>query len=83
LGAGPVLRLDVPVRLAAGIHLQDRRLLGLKRFQTQVPQKWHDRLKWLKYAVFFGLLGGVDVLHGLAEKCWPRSSRSRPPSWSV
>ena len=30
--------------------------LGLKRFQTQVPQKWHDRLKWLKYAVFFFLL---------------------------
>jgi NosR/NirI family nitrous oxide reductase transcriptional regulator len=40
------------------------RLVGLGRFQTKLPQKWHDRLKWLKYAVFFGLARGVDVLHG-------------------
>ncbi len=32
------------------------RAVGLGRFQTQLPQAWHDRLKWLKYAIFFGLL---------------------------
>jgi NosR/NirI family nitrous oxide reductase transcriptional regulator len=42
--------------------------LGLKRFQTQVPQKWHDRLKWLKYAVFFFLLTVSMFSMGLAEK---------------
>lgn len=31
-------------------------LVGLKRWQFQLPQRWHDRLKWVKYAVFFGLL---------------------------
>jgi NosR/NirI family nitrous oxide reductase transcriptional regulator len=81
-GRGPVLRLDVPVRFAAGGHLQDRQGVGLKRFQTQVPQKWHDRLKWLKYAVFFFLLTVSMFSMGLAESC-PRSSRSRPPSWWV
>ena len=30
--------------------------IGLKRFQFQLPRVWHDRLKWVKYAVFFGLL---------------------------
>jgi NosR/NirI family nitrous oxide reductase transcriptional regulator len=30
--------------------------LGLKRWQFKLPQAWHDRLKWLKYAIFFGLL---------------------------
>ncbi len=30
--------------------------LGLKRFQGKLPQHIHDRLKWLKYAIFFGLL---------------------------
>jgi hypothetical protein len=42
--------------------------VGLKRFQTQLPQKWHDRLKWLKYAVFFGLLAVSMFSMGLAEK---------------
>ena len=32
------------------------RKVGFKRFQTQLPQKWHDRLKWLKYVIFFGLI---------------------------
>ncbi|WP_326534752.1 4Fe-4S binding protein [Pseudorhodoferax sp.] len=32
------------------------RALGLKRWQKPVPQALHDRLKWLKYAIFFGLL---------------------------
>lgn len=31
-------------------------VLGLKRWQFKLPQRWHDRLKWVKYAVFFGLL---------------------------
>jgi len=30
--------------------------LGLKRWQFLLPHIWHERLKWLKYAVFFGLL---------------------------
>ncbi len=44
------------------------RIIGFKRFQTQVPQVWHDRLKWLKYAVFFGLLTISMFSMGLAEK---------------
>ncbi len=44
------------------------KVLGLKRFQTQVPQKWHDRLKWVKYAVFFFLLTVSMFSMGLAEK---------------
>jgi NosR/NirI family nitrous oxide reductase transcriptional regulator len=43
-------------------------VVGLKRYQTQLPQKWHDRLKWVKYAVFFGLLAVSMVSMGLAEK---------------
>ena len=30
--------------------------VGLGRWQFQLPQRWHDRLKWIKYAVFFGLV---------------------------
>ncbi len=33
------------------------RLLGLGRYQFHLPQKLHDRLKWVKYAVFVLLLG--------------------------
>ena len=44
------------------------RLVGLGRFQTKLPQKWHDRLKWLKYAVFFALLAVSMFSMGLAEK---------------
>jgi NosR/NirI family nitrous oxide reductase transcriptional regulator len=43
-------------------------LIGLKRFQGHLPQVWHDRLKWLKYAVFFGLLTVSVFSLGLAEK---------------
>ncbi len=32
------------------------RAVGGKRFQFEVPQLWHHRLKWLKYLIFFGLL---------------------------
>ena len=44
------------------------RKLGLKRFQTQLPQRWHDRLKWLKYIIFFGLIAVSMFSMGLAEK---------------
>ncbi|MBN9459819.1 MAG: regulatory protein NosR [Burkholderiales bacterium] len=41
--------------------------LGLKRWQFKLPQRWHDRLKWVKYAVFFGLLTVSMFSMGLAE----------------
>jgi len=44
------------------------RKLGLKRWQKPVPQAVHDRLKWLKYAIFFGLLAVSMFDMGLAEK---------------
>lgn len=31
-------------------------VIGLKRFQFHIPQRWHDRLKWGKYAAFFMLV---------------------------
>lgn len=42
-------------------------LLGLKRFQGHLPRAWHDRLKWVKYGVFFGLLIVSLFSMGLAE----------------
>ncbi|HRF21322.1 MAG TPA: 4Fe-4S binding protein [Comamonas denitrificans] len=42
--------------------------IGFKRFQTQLPQKWHDRLKWGKYIVFFFLLTVSLFSMGWAEK---------------
>ncbi|CAI09712.1 NosR/NirI family protein [Aromatoleum aromaticum] len=42
--------------------------VGLKRFQFQLSRKWHDRLKWVKYGVFFGLLAVSFFSMGLAEK---------------
>lgn len=42
-------------------------LLGLKRFQGHLPRVWHDRLKWVKYGVFFGLLAVSLFSMGLAE----------------
>lgn len=33
------------------------RAIGLARWQFKLPQRWHDRAKWLKYAVFFALFG--------------------------
>jgi NosR/NirI family nitrous oxide reductase transcriptional regulator len=44
------------------------RVVGFKRFQTRLPQVWHDRLKWLKYAVFFSLITVSMFSMGLAEK---------------
>ncbi len=42
--------------------------IGLKRFQFKLPKPWHDRLKWVKYGVFFGLLAVSFFSMGLAEK---------------
>jgi NosR/NirI family nitrous oxide reductase transcriptional regulator len=42
--------------------------LGLKRFQFQLPAAWHDRLKWLKYAIFLGLLFVSFYSMNLAEQ---------------
>ncbi|MCL4184531.1 MAG: 4Fe-4S binding protein [Burkholderiaceae bacterium] len=41
--------------------------VGLKRWQFKLPQRWHDRLKWIKYALFFGLLVVSMFSMGLAE----------------
>ncbi|CAG9165584.1 hypothetical protein LMG23992_00536 [Cupriavidus laharis] len=43
------------------------RLVGLKRWQRHLPRAWHDRLKWLKYGIFFGLLAVSMFSMGLAE----------------
>jgi NosR/NirI family nitrous oxide reductase transcriptional regulator len=43
--------------------------LGLKRYQRHLlPQHWHDRLKWIKYGIFAGLLAVSFYSIGLAEK---------------
>jgi len=42
--------------------------LGLKRFQFFLPKPLHDKLKWLKYAVFVALLAVSFYSIGLAEK---------------
>lgn len=43
--------------------------LGLKRYQRHLlPQRWHDRLKWIKYGIFAGLLAVSFYSMGLAEK---------------
>ena len=41
---------------------------GLKRFQFQLPMRWHNRLKWVKYVVFFVLLGVSFYSISLAER---------------
>ncbi|ACB33750.1 FMN-binding domain protein [Leptothrix cholodnii SP-6] len=41
--------------------------VGLKRFQFKLRPRWHDRLKWVKYALFFGLLVVSMFSMGLAE----------------
>ena len=42
--------------------------IGLKRFQFSLSMKWHDRLKWVKYVVFFILLASSLFSMGLAER---------------
>ncbi|MES2074637.1 MAG: 4Fe-4S binding protein [Pseudomonadota bacterium] len=45
--------------------------IGLKRFQSLLPKRLHDKLKWIKYAVFFVLLGvsffSMETAEHLAE----------------
>lgn len=41
--------------------------VGLKRFQFKLSKPWHDRLKWVKYGVFFVLLSVSMFSMGLAE----------------
>lgn len=43
-------------------------LIGLKRFQFFLPKPIHDKLKWLKYGVFFALLAVSFYSMGMAEK---------------
>jgi NosR/NirI family nitrous oxide reductase transcriptional regulator len=42
--------------------------LGLKRFQGKLPQRLHDKLKWIKYGVFAGLLAVSFYSMETAEK---------------
>jgi NosR/NirI family nitrous oxide reductase transcriptional regulator len=42
--------------------------LGLKRWQKLLPKALHDKLKWVKYGVFFGLLAVSLVSMESAEK---------------
>jgi NosR/NirI family nitrous oxide reductase transcriptional regulator len=42
--------------------------LGLKRYQRNLPAWLHERLKWVKYFVFAGLLGVSFYSMGLAER---------------
>lgn len=46
-------------------------LIGLKRFQRLLPKALHDKLKWVKYVVFFVLLGvslySMETAETLAE----------------
>ena len=53
------------------LALSAGKLLGLKRFQRLLPQKLHDKLKWIKYAIFFVLLGtsfySMEMAEHLAE----------------
>ncbi|MBV2235133.1 MAG: 4Fe-4S binding protein [Sterolibacterium sp.] len=45
--------------------------IGLKRWQRQLPVAWHDKLKWLKYAIFFVLFiasfSSMELAEQLAE----------------
>jgi len=42
--------------------------IGLKRFQFEPPMRWHNRLKWVKYGIFWGLLAVSFFSMGLAER---------------
>jgi NosR/NirI family nitrous oxide reductase transcriptional regulator len=41
---------------------------SLRRYQFALPKRWHDRLKWLKYLIFAGLLGVSFYSMALAER---------------
>ncbi len=53
------------------LALSAGKLLGLQRFQRLLPKKLHDKLKWIKYAIFFVLLGtsfySMEMAEHLAE----------------
>lgn len=44
---------------------------GLKRYQGLLPKRWHDKLRWIKYAVFFVVVGvsfySMEMAEHLAE----------------
>jgi NosR/NirI family nitrous oxide reductase transcriptional regulator len=42
--------------------------LGLKRFQIKLPQRLHDKLKWIKYGIFAVLIGVSFYSMEMAEK---------------
>lgn len=42
--------------------------VGLKRYQFALPTELHDKLKWVKYFIFAGLLALSFYSMGLAEK---------------
>jgi len=46
-------------------------VIGLKRWQGLLPKRLHDRLKWVKYVIFFVLLGvslwSMETAERLAE----------------
>jgi NosR/NirI family nitrous oxide reductase transcriptional regulator len=42
--------------------------LGLRRFQFRVPQRLHDKLKWVKYGLFAALVAVSFYSMGAAEK---------------
>jgi NosR/NirI family nitrous oxide reductase transcriptional regulator len=44
------------------------KLIGLKRFQQLLPKPLHDKLKWIKYAIFFVLLAVSFYSMETAEK---------------
>lgn len=44
------------------------RATPLRRFQFMLPQSLHDKLKWLKYAIFLTLLATSFYSMGIAEK---------------
>jgi NosR/NirI family transcriptional regulator, nitrous oxide reductase regulator len=41
--------------------------IGLRRFQRSLPRALHAKLKWIKYAIFFGLLAVSMFSMGWAE----------------
>lgn len=43
-------------------------LIGLRRWQRHLPKPLHDKLKWLKYIIFFTLLGVSLFSLTLAER---------------
>lgn len=53
------------------LALKVGQVAGLKKYQRLLPMKWHNRLKWIKYAVFVALVGvslySMEMAEVLAE----------------